>query len=343
MTTALGCVPATEHTLIGHPENAKRITAILELLEREGIIADLVNLEPKLASREQLARVHSHRLIEQVEQASSRGGGRLDADTYTTSATYREARYATGTVCALADEIASGKVENGIALVRPPGHHAEANRVGGFCLFNNVAAATRHILARYSLERVAIIDFDVHHGNGTQDIFYEDPSVLFVSMHLFHPFFYPGTGAISETGSGLGLGSTLNIPFSPGAGDQSYDRVFKNIIRPILMLFKPEFILVSAGFDAHWADPLAAAGLSLAGYANISREIINIALDLCAGKVMFVLEGGYHLDALAYGVLNVIYALIGRDEIVDPLGPSQYLEPDITVLLAQLQRLHLLS
>lgn len=343
MTTLLGSVPAEQHTRSGHPENARRVKAILSVLEAEGVLPDLVPIEPVLATEKQLRLAHDERLIELVELASKHGGGLLDADTYTTSASYEQARLAVGTSCLLVDRIMERGATNGIGLIRPPGHHADYDRVGGFCLFNNVAIAARHAQTEYEAKRVVIIDYDVHHGNGTQNIFYEDPTVLYISLHLHTPFFYPGTGAMNEVGAGSGQGATLNIPLGPGAGDNCYHLAFEEVINPSIARFKPDLILVSAGFDAHWSDPLASASLSLSGYAEISRAIADLADEWCDGKLLFLLEGGYKLEALGYGVLNVVHALTGRDEVKDPLGPSTQSEPNITNLLSKLRSLHLLS
>lgn len=343
MTTLLGTVPASQHTQAGHPENSIRVTAIMALLEREGVLADLERIEPRLAANEQLIQVHGLRLIQRVRRASEMGGGNLDADTYTTVASFEQACLAAGTVCAIIDDVMIGRATNGLALIRPPGHHAEAERVGGFCLFNNIAIAARQAQVVHQAERIAIIDYDVHHGNGTQAIFYEDPSVLFISLHMHHPFFYPGSGGLNEIGAGPGRGLTLNVPFEPGAGDQCYSLAYREIIKPRIELFSPDLILVSAGFDAHWADPLAAASLSLTGYAKLNQNIVDLAATLCQDRLVVVLEGGYHLQALSFGVLNAIHALTGRDAVDDPLGEAIQPEPDITNLLSNLQYLHLPS
>jgi acetoin utilization deacetylase AcuC-like enzyme len=197
------------------------------------------------------------------------------------------------------------------------------------------------VQADLGLERVRIIDFDGHHGKGTQAGFYGDPSVLFISLHLYHDFFYPGTGAANETGSGDGARATINVPFKPLAGDKSYLKAFRRLVWPAARRFRPELILASAGYDAHWVDPLASANLSLTGLAGLVSEIVKMAEELCDEKILFVLEGGYHPVALSYGVLNTIYALTGRELIADPLGPSPQPEPDMTDLILQLERLHL--
>jgi acetoin utilization deacetylase AcuC-like enzyme len=328
---------------VGHPENPGRLRAVIDLLAHYQRPVGTSTLDPVAAGHEQLAQVHDQSLINLVKQTASRGDGHLDADTYVTAASYEQARLAVGTTCKLVDAVMEQEANNAFALVRPPGHHAERGKVGGFCLFNNIAVAARHVQAKYNVERVLIIDFDVHHGNGTQEIFYADPNVLFASMHLYHPFFYPGSGSAEEIGAGAGTGATLNIPFPPGAGDDSYEQALREVIIPLSSRFKPEFILVSAGFDAHWIDPLASAGLSLAGYSIIAQQILVLANDVCDGRCVFVLEGGYHREALSFGVLNVLNVLDSRDEVVDPLGLSPNSEPDIKPLIQRLRTLHLLS
>ena len=341
MNTFLAYVPSLKHSISGHPENPNRLVAIRSLIEETHLLTEVQEVEPVAALDEQLSLVHSDFLIDRVRTISARGGGHLDADTYSTADSFRLARLATGSTCLLMDKILEGAATNAIALVRPPGHHADINRVGGFCLFNNIAVAARHAQHAHHLDRILIIDFDVHHGNGTQDIFYIDPSVLFISMHLYLPFFYPGTGAISEIGEDEGYGSTVNVPFGAGAGDYWYQRTFSDLVWPLAQKHRPEAILVSAGFDGHWIDPLANAGLSLSGYSQIARELVNMANALCNGRLLFVLEGGYHLEALSFGVLNLIKAMLGHDDTVDPLGPKPDPEADMTNVLRQLIDLHL--
>jgi acetoin utilization deacetylase AcuC-like enzyme len=339
-------VPASEHTLEGHPENAGRVQAVLELLESYRIPETLLTVEPQPAMIEQLARVHNKGMIEQVRQACVQNRRRLDADTYVTPASYELARLAAGSAAAAVDGIMNGRAKTGMALLRPPGHHAERDRVGGFCLFNNAAVAARQAQEVHGLKRVLIIDFDVHHGNGPQDIFYDDPDVLFISLHLYlSGFFYPGTGAADEVGAGMGKGATLNVPMPLGVGDEGYLQAFKELISLKVAAFQPEFIIISAGYDAHWADPLTPSdttGLSLTGYVMMIREILDMADKVCQGRVLFILEGGYYFPALAHGVLNTLYVMLGRDEIVDPLGPAPEKGRDIGELLAKLRQRHLL-
>jgi acetoin utilization deacetylase AcuC-like enzyme len=344
MSTLMVFAPAMAHTKTNHPENNTRIGNLLTNLDKFGVLSDLKMIEPVFASMKQLRRVHSPSLIEFIRQTSAQGGGLLDyGDTYATTQSYDLARLGVGGACAAVDEIMNGRVQNGIALIRPPGHHAEYNRVSGFCLFNNVAAAARHAQEKYNLKRVMILDYDVHHGNGTQDIFYDDDSVLFISTHLFIPrFFYPGSGSLQEVGTGKGQGYTLNVPLQPDFGDEGYCRIVEELVRPKAEAFNPEIIFISAGFDAHWQDPLAMAGLSLTGYAKISRELVEMANRLCNGRILFVLEGGYQLDALTYGILNIIYTLLGQDKIIDPIGATIKPEHDISQLLHLLKKRHLL-
>ncbi len=342
MSTLIAYAPAEDHTKLHHPESADRMIPLLPILEKTGLLAELMPVRPVAATMDQLRRVHTIGLVNYVQAVSLRGGGVLDhGDTYVTAESYDLARLAAGACCASVDAILTGAARNGFALVRPPGHHAETDRVSGFCLFNNVAAAARQAQVVHGLARVAVVDFDVHHGNGTQDIFYEDDSVLFISTHLFAPYFYPGIGSMNETGAGRGKGYTLNIPFPPGAGDGGYAQAFDEIILPRLQAFQPQMLLVSAGYDAHWQDPLAMAGLSLTGYAAIARRLVSAAEALCGGRVLFVLEGGYDHAVLAAGVANTFYALLGRDEIIDPLGPCPDAERDVSELLARLRRHYL--
>lgn len=344
MTTVLALAPAASHTKAGHPESFQRMKALTAALEQSGLLADLSFLQPEPATVEQLRRVHTVDLIEFVRHKSNLGGGLLDqGDTYATGETYNLALMAAGACTGVVDQIMTGVADNGFALIRPPGHHAETDRVSGFCIFNNAAAAARQAQVVHGVKRVAIIDYDVHHGNGTQDIFFEDDSVLFASVHLFAPYFYPGIGGMYEIGTGRGRGFTFNVPLPPYVGDIGYRRVFDELIEPRLERFEPEFLIVSAGFDAHWQDPLAMAGLSLRGYADITRKLLNYADRFCDGRILFVLEGGYQHDVLSHGVLNVFHALLGHDIILDPLGPMMQSEHDISDLIKRLEKHYLLK
>ncbi len=339
MSSLLVYAPALEHTWSEHPESAQRLRAIRKHLEARGLWDRLTSIEPVPASRAQIESVHDGHMVARIEQIAAQGGGLLDGDTYVTPESFRLAELAAGGCCRAVDEVLRGHVHNGLALVRPPGHHAERGRSGGFCLFNNIAIAARHAQQTYGLSRVMIVDCDVHHGNGTQDIFYEDPSVLFVSVHLHMPMvFYPGTGASHETGRGPGKGYNVNVPLPPYVGEKGYERVFAEVIWPRATSFRPELLLVSIGFDAHWSDPLSVAGLTLTGYGGIVRELLAIADSLCGGRVLFVLEGGYQMKALACGVANTAEALLGGTRLEDPLGPMPRPEASIDDLIDDVRR-----
>ena len=260
----------------------------------------------------------------------------LDPDTYVLPVSYDVACLSVGGALAAVDAVLGGQADNALAVVRPPGHHATPSRGMGFCLFNNIALAARHAQATYEeVKRVLIVDYDVHHGNGTQEAFYEDESVLFVSTHQYP--YYPGSGALGDIGSGPGRGATINMPLRAGTGNEGFELLYERVLWPAARRFRPDLILVSAGFDAHWADPLAMLQLDLRGYAHLTRELIGMAGELCAGRAIFVLEGGYDLEVLSHGVLNVAYALLGQDIVTDPLGevgmPGQPTDDLVAALL----------
>ena len=308
------------HTLSGHPEHAGRLTRIQELLQSTHLAETLTRVPTRPASREQLARVHTRAHLDHVLEMSYRGGY-LDPDTYIRDGSWDAALHAAGGMIALVEKVARGELDNGFALVRPPGHHAEANRAMGFCLFNNVAVAARAAQTEFGLQRILIVDWDVHHGNGTQHIFYDDPTVMFFSVHQYP--YYPGTGAKEERGAGPGEGTTVNVPFPGGVGDEDYILVFQRLLVPLARRFRPDIILVSAGFDPHWRDPLAAMEVTLTGFARMAEILLDLARELCHGRIVFTLEGGYDLEALAYGAINTLPVLSGQKEKVrDPLGPS---------------------
>lgn len=341
-TTGFVFAAGAQHTMDGHPEFAGRTAAIWAQLNSAELLPHLTELTPQLATETQLARVHHRDQIATVQAVSQRGGGMIGGDTYTTAATWDETRYAAGSACVAVDAVLSSQVDKAVALVRPPGHHAGQRSIEGFCLFNNIAIAARHAQAVYGVERVSIVDFDVHHGNGTQDIFYDDPSVQFFSTHQYGRYFYPGSGREQEDGKGRGMGQTINIPLPVNTGDRGYAAVFDQVIEPLLREFSPQLILVSLGFDAHWRDPLAQMGLSLTGYDQLVRRLLKWADHLCDGNIVFVLEGGYDLQVLSIGVQNLIMALL-QLKGVDPLGISAAPEPDLSERIIKLRQQHLLA
>jgi acetoin utilization deacetylase AcuC-like enzyme len=269
---------------------------------------------------------------------STDGAVLLDPDTYVCPGSYEIARRSAGGVIAAVDAVLSGSAANALAAVRPPGHHATPVRGMGFCLFSNIAIGARHAQTYDGIERVMIVDYDVHHGNGTQDAFYDDPSVLFVSSHQYP--FYPGTGALNDIGIGEARGTTINIPLRVGTGPVGFSQLYEQVLWPAARRYQPDFIMVSAGFDAHWVDPLAGLHLDLDGYAHLTRELIRMGDELCSGRIVIVLEGGYDLDALSHGMLNAAYALLGRDQVSDPLGALDMPQQDVSDLVARLRGLH---
>jgi acetoin utilization deacetylase AcuC-like enzyme len=296
----------------GHPERPERLSAVAEAIAARRDRLDV--LSPRPATREEILRVHSPDHIDRISRTCERAPAHLDADTYVSPESFDVGLLAAGGAVDLALAIAANRVQTGLASVRPPGHHAEANLAMGFCLFNNVAVAARALQAEDGVDRVLILDWDVHHGNGTQHSFEEDPTVLYVSTHQ-HPY-YPGTGAASETGRGRGVGFTLNIPMPAGCGDAEYVGVLQRILVPAARSFRPDFILISCGFDAHREDPLAGMLVTGDGYAAMAAIARHLADDLCGGRLAFILEGGYALVGLREGVAAVL------DAILDPKAPS---------------------
>lgn len=330
-----------------HPENAARLEAILSRLEESGVKDRLTLISPRPATVEELALVHHEEYIAYIQAVAKSGGGWLDADTVMSSGSYKAALYAAGGLLK-ATEVVMAEGGYTFALVRPPGHHATATQAMGFCIFNNVAIAAKYALKKLGLVRVAIIDYDVHHGNGTQEAFYDDPKVLYISTHEFP--LYPGTGGIEEIGIREAKGTTVNIPLPAGSSDEQYLDVFNEVIVPVVRRFRPELILVSAGFDAHWSDRLAMMEVSVTGFAQMAGIIKRLADELSGGHLVLTLEGGYPLTALAASVKATFDVLLGEEKIDDPLGPAQsgfklrgFEPPDITSLIASLKRLHQLA
>ena len=280
----------------GHPERPDRLRAVLARLAEAGVGAELAREEAREVAPEALLRVHPAEYVRGIAAACAAGPGRVDSDTAVSPASYRAALLAAGGVVAAAERVWDGVWQNAFVAVRPPGHHAEACEALGFCLFNSVAVAARALQAR-GARRVAILDWDVHHGNGTQHLFEDDPTVFYASLHQWP--LYPGTGAANERGVGAGEGATLNLPMPPGTGDREWLAAVEAAVLPAFDAFAPDALLISAGFDAHRLDPLAACTLSSAGYAELTRLVTAFAAERAGGRIVSVLEGGYHLDALA--------------------------------------------
>lgn len=332
-----------KHDTGQHCESAGRLEAIISYLEQTGLTEQLTLIKPRAASIEELALVHDKQYIDGVRAVVQRGGGWLDPDTVTSPGSYDAAIYAAGGAIRAVESVLTGEVQNAFALVRPPGHHATVDRAMGFCLFNNIAIAARYALTKHGLERVAIIDFDVHHGNGTQEAFYSDPQVLYVSTHEYP--FYPGSGSTRETGTGAGKGTTVNIPMPAGCGDSQYLQVFDRIIVPVVRRFSPQLILCSVGYDVHWADTLASMDVSVSGIARMVESIKGLADELCNGRLVLSLEGGYNLGALAASVKATFDVLLGKTNVEDPLGPApeRYSSPDIANLVESVKEIHNLT
>ncbi len=286
----------------GHPERASRVSTALARISESGLADDLAIATPGPAPTEALTRVHPRAHLDSLEAAIASGVQSIGEPDLTVSLKSWEAALAsTGAGLLAADKIMSGEWRNAMCLVRPPGHHAEAERAMGYCLINNAAVTARHLQAVHGLERVAVLDFDVHHGNGTQHLFEDDPSVFFASLHQWP--LYPGTGEASERGIGEGEGTTLNVPLPAGSGNARYLRELEELVLPAIEAHKPQALILSAGFDAHERDPLGSMKVTTEGYAEITALALDLAAKCCEGRVISLLEGGYDLDGLADSVV----------------------------------------
>jgi acetoin utilization deacetylase AcuC-like enzyme len=297
--------------------------------------------EPGLADEATLELVHTRAHVAAMRELIVRGGGHIDADTVASPGSWEAALRAAGGVVEAAERVSDGVLDNAFCPVRPPGHHATRDRAMGFCLFNNVAIAASWLIETKRAERIAILDYDVHHGNGTQDVFYERADVLYISTHQYPH--YPGTGHWQETGAGPGTGYTVNIALPAGSGDAVYAGALEQIVEPEVRRYAPDFVLVSLGFDAFWADPLASLRLSIAGgYTPLLRSARDLAAELSNGRLVVALEGGYVLEALGHGADAVCRLLLGEEPRFDPLGapPDQLSLRQVEPLLTSLRELH---
>jgi acetoin utilization deacetylase AcuC-like enzyme len=305
-----------EHDTGSHPETAARLRSILSRLEASGLAARCTPGVFAPLTKDTLQRVHTPRQIALVEEVTVQGGGYLEADTVVSPASFQVAKAAAGACVAAVDAVLAGTDRTALCLVRPPGHHATPKRSMGFCLFNNLALAARHAREAHQLTRLLIVDWDVHHGNGTQDIFYSDPEVLFFSIHRYGNGFYPGTGAHDEVGSGKGQGYTINAPVHYGTSRKDYHARFKHYLEKAADKIKPELVLVSAGFDAHAQDPIGSLGLEVEDFAVLTRQVLDVARAHAGGRLISCLEGGYNLNALAESVqahLEELLAAVGAE------------------------------
>ena len=330
-------VQSPAHDIEDHPENAGRFrhlqTSIDSLpSERVEVVAAPQSDEARLV------RVHPLSYLTALRSATAQGPAIIDfAPTYVTPSSYEDALLAAGAAIDVAAAVWERHASAGFALIRPPGHHATPTRAMGFCLLNNIAIAARHVQS-LGCKRLMIVDIDVHHGNGTQEVFEADPSVLYLSTHQFG--IYPGSGDLGETGEGAGKGTVVNLPLPPRAGDAALIAALEQIAIPLALRFRPEMILVSAGFDTHWADPLANLITTCSGSYRLVRLLAELAGTICGGRLCLFLEGGYDPEALAGCVEGALHALAGLEAPVDPLGPPPYQETDIERVLASARSLH---
>jgi len=299
-----------------HPESPRRLEAIYEMLEETDMKGLFTEIPARKAKKEELELIHSSEYIDLIASSEGKDSMYLDGDTRTSADSYKAALLAAGGFCEAVSMVNSGKLKNAFALVRPPGHHAERSRAMGFCIFNNIAIGARYAREYLGLERIIIIDWDLHHGNGTQHSFEDDPSILYFSTHQYP--FYPGTGSYHEIGTGKGEGFTINVPLSTGHGDGDFVAIFERLFKPVALEFKPEMIFVSAGFDIYEKDPLGGMNVTPEGFAGLTRSLMDTADLCCDGKMVIALEGGYHIRGQRDSVKAVLKELAGMEKTSIP-------------------------
>ncbi|OYT52797.1 MAG: histone deacetylase [Candidatus Altiarchaeales archaeon ex4484_2] len=295
-----------------HPESPGRLTETVRYLQGTGLMDRLRVVEPKTASIDDLARVHSIEHIERIRDCSETGGCRINADTYISEHTFETALLAAGGVLTAGDLVVNKSFDNAFAMVRPPGHHARYDKAAGFCYFNNVAIAVRFLQHKYNLERIMIFDWDTHAADGTMSIFWNDPSVLNISIHQDPNTLYPGTGFMEQVGEGEGEGYTVNIPVAAGSQDQDYRYIIENFVKPLARSYKPQVIIISAGMDSHKKDLISQIALTEKGYSEMTRAFMELADGLCDGRIFLELEGGYNLKALGKSSFEILKSLLGE-------------------------------
>jgi acetoin utilization deacetylase AcuC-like enzyme len=321
-----------------HPESPKRIEAIYKMIEKD-ISFPYLTIEPRFATEEEIQWIHTSSYVSAIKATSGKERVALDSDTSTSARSYEVALLAAGGVLKAIELILQGKVQNGFAFVRPPGHHAEASRAMGFCLFNNVAVGAEYLLEKHNHKRILILDWDLHHGNGTQNSFYDRNDVLYFSTHQYPH--YPGTGHWSETGQGDGEGFTINVPLSPGKTDSDYLYIFEKLLSPIAEKFQPDFILVSAGFDIYEGDPLGGMQITAEGFGALANALMRLAGKHCKDRILFALEGGYNLQGLSAGSKKVLLQLSGQKESsgIQP-GASQAAQRELQPIFENLKKFY---
>lgn len=331
MTTAYTWAPAPAHAYEDHPERPGRLDELAPRLQDFAI----ERVEAAPAACAEVERVHAPRMIETVRSACDMGGGIIDyAPTFVTPTSFEDALLAAGATLGGARAVWAGEAANAFALVRPPGHHAEPNRAMGFCLFNNIAIAARDLFER-GAGRVLVVDYDAHHGNGTQAAFWKDERLAYLSTHQWG--IYPGTGRMDDAPHARGR--IVNVPLPAHAGDACFEQIGGRIITPFVRAFHPDILLVSAGFDAHWDDPLTALGLSSAGFYALSKRLVELSGEVCGGKIVFALEGGYSPHNVANGA-SAVFAALTEKSFLDPHDTSPHAEPDIERMLESIRARH---
>jgi len=317
-----------------HPECSERLTSVMKILRQSGLLEKVTVLEPEKCSEDDILLCHTKKHLEHIKNLSMEGGGPIDGDTYCRENTYDIARLAVGGAILAGKHVVRGKADNAFALIRPPGHHVTRNEAMGFCYFNNVAIMVRHLQKHYGLRKVCIFDWDVHAGNGTIDVFYDDHTVLMISVHQDPRTMYPGSGFVEEFGAGSGRGYTINIPVPPASNDADYMYLMDEFILDRIRDFGPDMIVVSAGFDSHRADPIGGLQLSEKGYSKMTAALMDVAAEVCGGKLVMALEGGYNLDALATSCNVVLKTMLGLAPKVPIAGEPK---PEVKELAAHLK------
>jgi acetoin utilization deacetylase AcuC-like enzyme len=296
-----------------HPESPERLAAIYEMVENPLMDWKFSHIEPREATHKEIETIHSPSYVKFIASTAGQRSVYLDSDTATSPETYEIAKLAVGGVFNAIDSVIKGEVDNAFAFVRPPGHHAEKDTAAGFCVFNNIAIGAMHAILKYDLKKILIVDWDLHHGNGTQHSFYRDPRILYFSTHQYP--YYPGTGSLEEFGQGEGEGYTINVPLREGAGDAAFVKIFRKVLQPVALEFKPELVLLSAGFDTHFQDPLGGMRVTPEGFAAMARILLNIAETCCQGRFVAVLEGGYHVVGLTRSVKAVLEEMLDETHV----------------------------